>query len=487
VKTAAVALAAPAPHPTQAQPLLIGNWADPTILKDGDDYYMTHSSFEFQPGLLVWHSKDLRTWRPISHAVVNQRGSIWAPDLIKHDGKFYIYYPASGGNFVVTATSPHGPWTEAQSLGVGNIDPGHVAGADGKRYLHLSGGNAVPLSPDGLRTLGNPTKVYEGWPIPEDWAIECFCLESPKLTARGGWYYLTSAEGGTAGPATSHMVVSARSRSPLGPWENSPFNPISRTWDHDEAWWSKGHGSLVEGPGGQWYCVLHGYMNGYRSLGRCTIIEPIEWTPDGWYKVAERWPAGWDRPVRIEMPMSDEFDGPQLGRQWQFFRNYDSNRFAFSNGELALKGVGTNAGDSLPLCVMPMHRTYEVETEVEMEGDGTAGLMLFFSPTAYLGLSVDSEGSIRRVQKAFDRFNQGAVPKPSGRRVALRIVNHKQDVMVHCRDASGRWQVVPPALEVSGANHNVLGGWFAVRPALFACGQGRARFHSFHYRPLEAP
>ena len=82
----AAAPSADQPRPTQAKPLLIGNWADPTVLKDGDDYYMTHSSFDYQPGLLVWHSKDLHTWRPISHAVVNQEGSIWAPDLVKHQG-----------------------------------------------------------------------------------------------------------------------------------------------------------------------------------------------------------------------------------------------------------------------------------------------------------------------------------------------------------------------------------------------------------------
>ena len=63
------------PRPTEARPLLVGNWADPTVLKDGDDYYMTHSSFEFQPGLLIWHSKNLKSWRPITHAVANQGGS----------------------------------------------------------------------------------------------------------------------------------------------------------------------------------------------------------------------------------------------------------------------------------------------------------------------------------------------------------------------------------------------------------------------------
>ena len=473
------------PHPTEAKLLLMGNWADPSILKDGDEYYMTHSSFEFQPGLLVWHSRDLRSWQPIARAVTNQPGSIWAPDLIKHDGKFYIYYPAGGGNFVVTANSPRGSWSQPCSLGVGHIDPGHVVGPEGKRHLHLSAGCAVELSPDGLQALGKPQRIYEGWPIPPDWAIECFCLESPKLTARGGWYYLTSAQGGTAGPATSHMVVSARSRDPLGPWENSPFNPIIRTWDRDETWWSKGHGTLVEGPGGQWYCVLHGYRNGYRSLGRCTLIEPIEWTADGWFKVPDRWPAGWDRAVHVEMPMSDSFEGPQLGIQWQFFQQYDAKRFAFADGALALKASGTHPGDSFPLCVMPLHRAYEIETEVEMEGDGTAGLMLFFSPQAYLGLAVDKTGAVTRVQNAFDLFGRGSAPQAGARRVTLRIVNNKQDVLAYCRDAAGHWQTVPPALEVSGADHNTLGGWHCVRPALFACGTGQARFHSFTYRPLE--
>ncbi|OYW26429.1 MAG: hypothetical protein B7Z47_07615, partial [Chthoniobacter sp. 12-60-6] len=79
------ARAAMTPRPSRATPLLLGNWADPSILRDGDDYYMTHSSFENQPGLLVWHSRDLRRWKPISRAVTNQKGTIWAPEIIKHN------------------------------------------------------------------------------------------------------------------------------------------------------------------------------------------------------------------------------------------------------------------------------------------------------------------------------------------------------------------------------------------------------------------
>lgn len=472
----------PAARPTPARPLLIGNWADPTVLKDGDDYYMTHSSFQFQPGLLIWHSKDLRTWRPVAHAVVNQQGSIWAPDLIKHGGRYYVYYPAAGTNWVVTAEAISGPWSKPVSIGVGHIDPGHVVGDDGRRYVHLSGGHAVALSADGLKAVGQPSRVYEGWPIPRDWTIECFCLESPKLLRRGGWYYLTSAQGGTSGPATSHMVVSARSPHPLGPWENSPHNPIIRTWSRDEPWWSKGHGTLVEGPGGQWYCVLHGYMNSYRTLGRCTLIEPIEWTEDGWFRVADHWPAGWEEPAHADITLSDDFDRDRLGIQWQFYERYDWQRFRLADGRLWLKGHGHSPGTSQPLTVMPMHRAYEVEAEVAIDGNGLAGLMLFGAPDVYLGLALGADGTLRRVQEGFRRYGRTDEPMIGQRRAVLRIVNEHQDTRFYYRVGGGDWVVLQPGMDVSAV---ASAGFHTLRPALFASGEAQGVFEYFHYRPLE--
>lgn len=472
----------PPPRPTEARPLLIGNWADPTILKDGDDYYLTHSSFEFQPGLLLWHSKDLRSWRPVAHAVVNQEGSIWAPELIKHGGRYYLYYPAAGTNWVVTAETISGPWSNPVSIGVSHIDPGHVAADDGQRYVHLSGGRAVEMSADGLKAVTKPVKVYDGWPIPKDWTIECFCLESPKCTRRDGWYHLISAQGGTSGPATSHMVVSARSRHPLGPWENSPHNPIIRTWDRDELWWSKGHGTLVEGPGGQWYCVLHGYMNGYRTLGRCTLIEPIQWTGDGWFRAAGEWPQGWETPAVAEMPVSDAFDGDRLGIQWQFYRRYDPSRYRLAGGRLTLEGFGDSPGQSQPLSIMAMHRAYEIETEVTLDGDGSVGLMLFGSPDVYIGLAIGSDGTLRRVQEGFRRYGRTDEPTIGVARVALRMVNDKQDVRFYYRVDDGPWEVLQPGMDVSAMT---TVGWHALRPALFATGKAHGTFERFDYRPLD--
>ncbi|CEE26032.1 Glycosyl hydrolases 43 family protein (fragment) [Xanthomonas citri pv. citri] len=129
-------------------PVLAGDHPDPSVLKDGDDYYLTLSSFDAYPGLPIWHSRDLVNWQPLGHAITQNVGAIWAPDLIKHGKRYYIYFPARRGdqgersNFVVWADDITGPWSAPIDIGLGKyIDPGHAVGEDGKRYLFLSGGD----------------------------------------------------------------------------------------------------------------------------------------------------------------------------------------------------------------------------------------------------------------------------------------------------------------------------------------------------------
>src|SRR5688500_13597404 len=157
-------------------PVLAGDHPDPSVLKDGDDYYLTLSSFDAYPGLPLWHSRDLVNWTPVGHAITRNVGAIWAPDLIKHEGRYYIYFPARRGetgtrsNFVVWADDIKGPWSDPVDIGLSkHIDPGHAVGEDGKRYLFLSAGDYVPLSDDGLEVVGEPKHVYDGWRYPEEW------------------------------------------------------------------------------------------------------------------------------------------------------------------------------------------------------------------------------------------------------------------------------------------------------------------------------
>ena len=146
------------------------------------------------------------------------------------------------------------------------------------------------------------------------------------------------------------MVVSARSRSIDGPWENSPYNPVVHTKSADEKWWSKGHGTLVEGPDGEWYLVYHAYEKGFYTLGRQTLLEPVKWTDDGWFVS-----KGDDVAAPIKKPaggeagphgyaFSDDFSKDKIGLQWSFFngRDDDLRRFRYAGGALFLQGKGTS-------------------------------------------------------------------------------------------------------------------------------------------------
>lgn len=158
---------------------------------------------------------------------------LMGPDICKYGDTYYIYFTVATrprSNYVVWAKSPYGPWSDPIDLHIGHIDPSHVVGEDGSRWLFMSGGKRARLSDDGLSVVpGTEEVIYGGWPIPEGWITDGYALEGPKLRRIGRYYYYLSAEGGTAGPPTSHMVVQARSESVNGPWENAPDNPLIHT------------------------------------------------------------------------------------------------------------------------------------------------------------------------------------------------------------------------------------------------------------------
>lgn len=424
----------PAPLKTCIFP---GDYPDPSIVRDGNDFYMTHSSFTYFPALLVWHSTDLVHWEPISRAVEEGDYSIYAPDICKVDGKFYIYYPTSRGeNYVVTADNPRGPWSAPVKLDVGGIDPGHVVAEDGQRYLYTNNGFVTPLTPDGLAAAGQRRKVYEPWVFPAEWETEGVWLESPKLFKRGDWYYLVSAEGGTAGPATSHMVVVARSKSALGPWENSPHNPMVHTYSADEAWWSKGHGTLVDDAAGNWYVVYHAYRNSFHTLGRSTIIESVEWTKDGWPVLVEKDGAKWEQDgLQGDYSYLRDYANPLLWARWQP---------GFAGGTL----MTTTAVDA----------SYEITANFEVPEGSAAGLYLFYNEAAHFGLSCSDQ--------AF----------------SIRIRNQRNSATLWKKVADGDWTPVQENVDVSGMHHNNYNGFFALRPAYLLTGE--ARLANFEYKAL---
>ncbi|MEQ9316484.1 MAG: family 43 glycosylhydrolase [Henriciella sp.] len=138
---------------TFLNPIFAGDHPDPALIRDGDTYYVTFSSFEAYPGLLIYRSHDLVNWEPLAPALHTYIGSVWAPDLVKHDGRYFLYIPARTDSYksiyVIHAENIEGPWSEPVDLNLpDHIDPGHIVGEDGKRYLFLSSGDMVQV--DGL-------------------------------------------------------------------------------------------------------------------------------------------------------------------------------------------------------------------------------------------------------------------------------------------------------------------------------------------------
>ena len=479
---------------TFLNPIMAGDHPDPSIMKDGPNYYMTFSSFDGYPGVVIWRSQDLVNWTPVTAALKKPIGSVWAVDLLKHQGKFYIYIPARFPDkrsiYVITADRIEGPWSEPIDLNLpAHIDPGHAVGEDGSRWLFLSGGDRVPLSPDGLRTTGPVEHVYDPWKYPESWVVESFSPEGPKITRHGGWYYLITAVGGTSGPPTGHMIIVARSRSIHGPWEDDPNNPVVRTWSAEEKWWSRGHATLVEGPAGDWWSVYHGYENGFWTLGRQTLLDPIEWTADGWFRTKGGdlskplpKPRG-GRALPHGMALSDDFRTNKLGIQWSFYdpAPTELSRARYEDGALSIAAKGKSPTDASPLACLAGDLAYECEVEVEIDPGADAGLLLFYSRELYAGFGLRDRDLVMHRVGGQRRTNK---PAGYGRRMWIRVANDRHIVTIHHSPDGRTWTQHGVRMEVSGYNHNTAWDFLSLRPALYVTGEGRARFRNFNYRAL---
>jgi xylan 1,4-beta-xylosidase len=479
---------------TFLNPIVPGDHADPTILKDGADYYMTFSSFFAYPGIIIWHSRDLVNWTPIGPALTKPIGSVWAMDLIKHNGRYFIYIPANPGGkqtiLVIWADDIRGPWSDPIDLNlVGQIDPGHAVGEDGKRYLFVNGIKRVRLTDDGLRTDGTLEMAYAPWQYPKDWVVEMFAPEGPKLLRRGEYFYIVTAVGGTSGPPTSHMVIAARSRSIHGPWEHCPHNPIVRTRSAAERWWSRGHATPVEGPAGDWWLVYHGYENGFRTLGRQTLLEPIEWTKDGWFRA-----KGGDlsRPLRkpaggtagpAGRALSDDFTSNRFGVQWTFHNPAadEMKRVRFEKGAITIAGKGTSPANCSPLTFIVGDLGYEVTATLALLEKGEGGLLLYYSERMFVGV-----GFTPTQMRTFNYGEEQSwmrTEMPTSR-VMIRVRNDRNVVTFFYSHDGARWTQHPWQMEVSGMHHNVLGGFLSLKPGIYSAGEGSVRIEDVKYRGL---
>ncbi|MEV5321227.1 glycoside hydrolase family 43 protein [Streptomyces sp. NPDC052687] len=314
---------------TYENPVLAGFHPDPSVCRVGEDYYLVCSSFEYFPGIPVFHSRDLVHWRRIGNVLdrpgqlplppdVPASGGIYAPTIRHHDGRFHVITTnvGGGGNFLVTSERPEGPWSDPVWIDLPGIDPDLAWDDDGTCWVALAGVGVARIDPATGKVLQEPVPVWSGSGKRDP--------EGPHLYRIGEWWYLLVAEGGTA---RGHSVSVARARSPLGPYEPAPHNPVLTHSGSREPVQCTGHADLVQAADGSWWMVLlgtrpRGFFPEYHVLGRETFLVPVEWA-DGWPRVGpvrerQPTPAAW-RPAGAAGtadPARDDFEGTALAPHW---------------------------------------------------------------------------------------------------------------------------------------------------------------------------
>jgi alpha-N-arabinofuranosidase len=320
-------------------PVIPGFYPDPSICRVGDDYYTVHSSFEYFPGVPIFHSKDLVHWQQIGYCLtrksqlpldkVRASGGIYAPTIRYHAGTFYMVTTNvdGGGNFYVSATNPAGPWSEPIWIkDGGGMDPSLFFDDDGKVYYtrHEGGGDGyVAQAEIDIKTgkLKEPLKKIWGG-AGGQW------VEGPHLYKINGKYYIMAAEGGTS---YDHRVTIARGDSPWGPFESDPNNPIlTHRFRPSEPIQVLGHADLVDTPDGWWLVCLGVRPQGgrFHHIGRETFLASVVFDSNGWPVV------NGNKPIELTMtapklpqhiwpqlPDRDNFDSNTLTLQWNYLRN----------------------------------------------------------------------------------------------------------------------------------------------------------------------
>ncbi|MEZ3469240.1 MAG: glycoside hydrolase family 43 protein [Schaedlerella sp.] len=347
-------------------PIFKGFNPDPCICRKHDDYYAAVSSFEWFPGIPVYHSKDLKNWELYTHVLTDDEEvelrklpsakGIWAPCLTYCEAEdlFYVVYGVMNSmnaryfdvdNFLITAKDIRGPWSRPVYLNSAGFDASLFHDDDGRKYVvslewetregYEKPGEIcmVEYDPEKQEVMGHVKRIWRG-------GTDRGCIEAPHLTKRGEYYYIMCAEGGTG---YNHCVTMGRSKNVWGPYEKDPMNPIvtsqpgesyerhdpdhlkPKYYNPDSILQKSGHGSYVDLPNGETY-LLHLCARPFApelscTLGRETSIQKMKWTEDGWLRMAdgsnlakmEVEEAALPEALMSQIPDFDDFDSEELG------------------------------------------------------------------------------------------------------------------------------------------------------------------------------
>lgn len=341
-------------------PIIPGFHPDPSICRMGDDFYLVNSTFEYFPGIPLYHSRDLIHWEQIGHCLTRnsqvtlKKGApncigIYAPTIRYWQGVFYCIVTSVGGgeNFYVTTKDICGPWSEPIMLpDMKGIDPSLFFDEDGRAYYTGTDESIYlwELDPATGKPIGEKRYIWGGTGANNP--------EGPHIYKKDGFYYLLIAEGGTE---LGHMVTIARSRNITGPYESCPYNPVLTNRGTGLPIKAVGHADLVEDANGKWWAVCLGIRPiSYpfkHILGRETMLIPVVWK-DGWPVMGENGhveeevetallPGRPDafKPSGRYIPgsdMTDDFQETALHPSWNYIYNPTQGLITLQGGALHL-------------------------------------------------------------------------------------------------------------------------------------------------------
>ncbi|HDN2515415.1 TPA: glycoside hydrolase family 43 protein [Clostridioides difficile] len=350
-------------------PILSGFNPDPCICRKGDDYYLVVSSFEWFPGIPVYHSKDLKNWELYTHILTDETKidlkklpsskGIWAPCLTycEEEDLFYIVYGIMNSmnaryfdvdNYLITSKDIKGEWSEPVYIHSSGFDASILHDDDGKKWIaSLDWETREGYEKPGVICLveyctkkkeivGYPKRIWSG-------GTDRGCIEAPHITKRGDYYYIMCAEGGTG---YGHSVTMGRAKNIWGPYEKDSMNPIvtsipgdfyerhdpdhlkPKYYNPESKLQKSGHGSYIETTSGEVYLVhltSRPFVPELRcTLGRETAIQKMKWTKDNWLRMEDESnlakeyvsESKLEEHLVSSIPSFDDFDSNVLGLQY---------------------------------------------------------------------------------------------------------------------------------------------------------------------------
>ncbi|MBN2010570.1 glycoside hydrolase family 43 protein [candidate division KSB1 bacterium] len=512
------------PAHTYHNPILAGFYPDPSMCRVGDDYYIVNSTFAYYPGIPIFHSTDLVNWTQLGHVLdrpeqLNLDGlgvsrGIFAPALRYHDGVFYVTCTVvdGGGNFVVTAKNPAGPWSTPVWLPeVHGIDPSLFFDDDGKTYLIYNsdppeqpplyqGHRALwmyEFDTETLTVIGERRLIVNGG---SDISQKPIWIEGPHIFNVDGTYYLSCAEGGTA---ADHSQVVFKATTVWGPYESYSGNPImtQRQLDpeREHPITCVGHMDMVQIPNGDWWAIFLGcrpYEGDYTfNTGRETFMAPVTWR-DGWPTVltgdetvkysypvpalpaAEKAPY----PLNGNFTVRDEFDSDKLGYHWMFLRTVREPWYSLADsGTLTINlRPETINGVRNPSFIARRQQHINCYAETKMEftpqtDNETAGLIAFQGERFYyyLGLTMADGKPMLQLKNNTEIIQQVSLSEDAiGKSVYLKI--EAAGAIYRCYYAIGEDAMLQIGGNLDGTllSTNTAGGFVGAVFGMYASSQG---------------